>query len=398
MECSEAVVPENTAVRQTDSAAPAIRLLMVNSTLHIGGAERVAASLATHIDRTRLDVSACYLKQAGLMAQEMLRDGVDLQPVPGLAPGRRDYFTFLKLRALIRARGIEVIHTHDVRGLVDGALCRLISPRLRHVHTFHYGNYPERTATSRRIERALWRVPDALIAVGHEQARAIRGLYGIPASRLRVIWNGVEDPFTRAVAGAPPGFTAGEVPIIASVSTLTPQKGLHHLLDAAALLAGSGRRFRLVMAGSGGLMESLQEQSRRLGLTGHVEFLGWVPGAPARVLPACDIFVQSSLWEAMSVVVLEAMAAGKPMVVTAVGENSHVVAAGQSGLIVPPADPAALAASLGLLLDDAQLRARIGRQARARYQEFFTLRHMIGAHESLYAELAESARRRAQTR
>ncbi|HEX7011763.1 MAG TPA: glycosyltransferase family 4 protein [Steroidobacteraceae bacterium] len=367
---------------------------MVNSTLHIGGAEQVAACLSMNISPERFETSACYLKEPGIVAEQILRGGVDLVPVPGLVPGRRDYFTSLKLRKLILERDIDVIHTHDIHGLIDGSICRSMLPRLRHVHTFHFGNYPHRRFRYKLIERALWRIPDALIAVGHAQAASISAAYGIPAERLRVIWNGVEDPAFDA-AGAISVDAPPDTPVIASISTLIPQKGLSHLLDAAALLRDWGERFVLLIAGDGGLKQPLHEQAQALKLGEHVRFLGWVPQASRRVLPKCDIFVQSSLWEAMSIVVLEAMAAGKPMVVTSVGENPHVVVNGETGLLVPPADPAALATALRSLLKDSLMRARLGAAARARYQDEFTVRHMLSAHEDLYRELAGAKDRHA---
>jgi glycosyltransferase involved in cell wall biosynthesis len=373
------------------------RLLIVNSTLHIGGAEQVAATLAERVDSARFDVSVCYLKQNGLIGEQMARAGVKLEPIPGIRPGRADYFSSLKLRRHIASNDIDIVHTHDVHGLIDATICRLTRPSLRHVHTFHYGKYPQRSAGFRRIERALWRFPDALVAVGHEQAAAIRGLYRIPRARLRVLWNGVDDPATGAVE--PLTLEADGVPAIVSVSTMFPQKGLEHLVDAAALLRDGGQRFRLFIAGGGPLDAPLRERVSRLNLGELVRFIGWVPQASSRLLPSADIFVQSSLWEAMSIVALEAMAAGKAMVVTAVGENPHVVLDGRTGLVVPAGDPAALAAGLARMLADPGLRTACGAAARARYLEHFTTRHMTAAYESLYRELASRgvAARRAQT-
>jgi glycosyltransferase involved in cell wall biosynthesis len=96
----------------------------------------------------------------------------------------------------------------------------------------------------------------------------------------------------------------------------------------------------------------------------------------------------------MSVVVLEAMAAAKPMVVTTVGENPHVVQPEQSGLTVPPGNPEALAQALRRLLRDPGFCDRLSRGARARYEESFTTQHMVRAHEALYRELVEGPRRR----
>ena len=364
-----------------------MRVLMVNSTLHIGGAEQVAAHIAQYLDRSRFDLTACYLKENGVAGAQMQRGGVELVPIPGLRDKQRDYFTAFKLLRLIKQRGIQLIHTHDLHGLMDGAVCRLLSPRLRHVHTFHWGNYPEREPRYARVEKLLWRVPDALVAVGHAQAAAIQSVYRIPADRMHVLWNGTDASQSAicpevAEALPPPG-----TPLIASISTLIPQKGLSDLLLAASALRQSGRRFLLMIIGQGKLRAQLESQAQELGLGDVVKFLGWINEASQRALPACDVFVQSSHWEAMSVVVLEAMAAGKPIAVTAVGENTRVVLDEETGLLVPPRDPNALAAALARLLDNPDLRSRLGASAARRYEELFTVSHMVKRYEDLYAEM-----------
>jgi glycosyltransferase involved in cell wall biosynthesis len=366
------------------------RLLIVNSTLHIGGAEQVAAWLAAHVNRDAFDPHACYLKESGHIAEQMLREGVNLGPIPGLLPGRRDYLTFVKLRRLVRQLGVRIIHTHDLHGMFDGAACRLTTPGLRFVHTFHFGNYPHRTWRHKLMEKALWRIADALVAVGHNQMAAIRELYGIPADRIRVIWNGVHEVAAGTEIQDDDGCIPMGVPVIASISTLIPQKGLEHLLDAAQLLKASGEPFVLLIAGDGFLRDDLVSRANSLGLTSCVKFLGWVPQASTRLLPRCDIFVQSSLWEATSVVVLEAMAAAKPIVVTSVGDNSRVVIDRHTGLIVPPANPEALAKGLLLLLRESNLRQRLAQGARERFERNFTLQHMTSAYEGLYREVVGS--------
>jgi glycosyltransferase involved in cell wall biosynthesis len=143
----------------------------------------------------------------------------------------------------------------------------------------------------------------------------------------------------------------------------------------------------MILAGEGRLRRELEAQAHSLGLQDHVRFLGWVSAASRRALPACDIFVQSSHWEAMSVVVLEAMAGAKPMVITAVGENPRVVINEQSGLVVPARSPQALADALGRLLDDHDLRHKLGAAAQQRFGELFTVQQMVHNYEKLYAQL-----------
>jgi glycosyltransferase involved in cell wall biosynthesis len=368
-------------------------VLIANSTLHIGGAEKVAANLATHLDPRAFETTAVYLKENGVVGEQMQRNGVDLVPLPGKVPApagikqRADYFTAFKLLKLIKRRRIQLIHTHDMHSFIDAAVCRLLYPRLRYVHTFHWGNYPVIEPQYERIERLLWRVPDSLVCVGHEQAAAMCRLYGIKRDRVRVIWNGTDAPTPHIAPEIAALLPTDGTPVIGSISTLIPQKGLEDLLQAAALLKQKRKRFMLLLAGQGTLRVALEERANLLGLNDCVKFLGWVNDASARALPACDIFVQSSHWEAMSVVVLEAMAGAKPVVATTVGENSRVLIDNEDGLLVPPRAPGALADALARVIDDPALRKRLGEAAQRKYRESLTIDRMVQKHQQLYAEL-----------
>jgi glycosyltransferase involved in cell wall biosynthesis len=380
-----------------DAAAPAShkrrKILIVASRLHVGGAEQTIANLAAHLDRALYEVAVCYLQENGIIGEQIERDGVELLPLPGRVADRHDRLTSLKLRRLIIDNEIELLHTHDVQGFVDGCICRLAVPRLRHVHTFHFGNYPHRKVSFRYMESCLWRVPDALVAVGHAQAAAIRALYRIPESRLRVVCNGADEPVPQVASAVLNAVSNRQEPVIASISTLIPQKGLEQLLESAAELLRMGITFQLLIIGDGPLREALERRAAELALRDRVQFLGWVPEAAATVIPACDVLVQSSLWEAMSILVLEAMACGKPVVVTDVGDNKRMVLDKQTGLVVPARDPLALAQALRALLLEPSLRARYGKAARERHAQNFTIRHMSRRYEDLYGELLQRQRR-----
>jgi glycosyltransferase involved in cell wall biosynthesis len=364
-----------------------IRVLIVSSTLHVGGAEQVASLLARHVDRRRFEVTACYLKENGVVGHAMQQAGVELIPITRHAPGKVDYFTSFRLLREIARRRPHIVHSHDVHALLDCTVSRLLRPSLRHVHTFHFGNYPHKSVTSHRIERLTWRMPDALVAVGHRQAAAIARTYGIDPGRFRVIWNGVSTPQAEITADLARICSNAVRPIVMSISTLIEQKGLPVLLDAFALLRNSGRAFTLLIVGDGSLRSQLERQIVELGLASNVCLLGWIPDASRCALPACDIFVQSSLWEAMSVVVLEAMATARPIVLTQVGENPNTLRDGVNALLVPPGDSRQLADALARLIDDPAFAQRLGAGARARYEESFTEQHMVRQYEDLYHEL-----------
>ena len=197
-----------------------------------------------------MDVLCCYLKENGVIGEQMRSAGVELLPLPGeRRDGKPDYFTSLKLLKLIRQQGVNLIHTHDTHSFIDGAICKILRPSLKYVHTFHWGNYPTVPAGEERIERLLWRLADALVCVGHEQAAAVRKLYGIPEERIHVIWNGTEPPQPDVSSEIQALLPADGTPVICSISTLIPQKGLEDLIRAMAIVRDAGRRFRLLLIG-----------------------------------------------------------------------------------------------------------------------------------------------------
>ncbi len=361
-------------------------ILLVASSLHIGGAERVIANLARHLDKNRFHVTVCHLLERGVIGEELKKLGVPIVGVHRHGDPLRRYLSFLELRKIVKAYDIDLMHSHTTYSLCDSSLCRITTPGIRTVHTFHRGNYPH-DPRYMRMERFFSRFSDQLVAVGIEQGKKIANTYRFPHSRLLTILNGVED----ITATVDPAWAErlkkdGRL-VIGSISTLIEQKGVSVLLDAAREVLRAGARPLFVIIGEGHLRPQLEEQCRALGLEDSVLFTGWIPNAATRVMPLFDIFVQSSLWEAMSMVVLEAMAASRPVVVTDAGDNRHVVEQDRSGLVVVPGDSKALAEALLALIHSDEKRVRLGTAARARFESQYTARKMAERHEELYARL-----------
>ena len=110
--------------------------------LGIGGAEMVVRDLAYSIDRESFDVSVCCTLGLGPIGEKLVADGIDAFVVPGREQYKVDYLTPLKFRQAVKARNIDVVHTHATAALLDAAVCKLTMPGLKIVHTYHYGNYP----------------------------------------------------------------------------------------------------------------------------------------------------------------------------------------------------------------------------------------------------------------
>jgi len=362
-------------------------VLLVASSLWIGGAETVIRHLAQTIDRERFNVTVCYLKQLGHIGQEIVAAGVDVVGVSDSPEPQVDYFTSRKLLKVIRAKRIDVVHTHTTHGLVDAAICRLLVRGLRVVHTFHFGNYPHTRPRIIWMERISCRMADRLFSVGEVQRGQVRRVHRLPNRRISTIWNGVTfppatgDPDFRRRVGAEGTLLVG------TVATLIDQKGLSDLLRVAKRVRDAGRNAKFVIVGEGRLRKELEALRHELGLDDVVALTGWVTSAADTALPAFDVFFQPSLWEAMSVVILEAMAAGKPVVATRVGENPHVIDQGVDGLLVTPGDVEGMAAALLRVLDDARLRQQLGDAARQKVEAHFTVAHMTRAYEHAYLDV-----------
>jgi glycosyltransferase involved in cell wall biosynthesis len=259
-------------------------------------------------------------------------------------------------------------------------------PRLKVVHTFHFGNYPYDSWRHHVLEGLCARAADRLIAVGREQRRRIQATYGLPESRIDVIWNGVavEAPTSGVAFRTEVG--TGDRLLIGTIAKLIEQKGLDELLRVAQRCRDAGHQMQFVIVGEGPLRPTLERRRSELGLEDTVAITGWLPNAAVRALPAFDVFFQPSRWEAMSIAVLEAMASGKAIVATRVGDNAHVLEHDISGLLVDSGDTQGMVDALARA-GDSELRLRLGQAAQAVYEQKFTLEHMIRGYENVYREL-----------
>jgi len=329
-----------------------------------------------------------YLKEKGVVGDYIESHGTPVIGLPAQSNGTADYFTAFKLRRLLGTLKIDLVHSHDVHALADCSLCRLTRPALKCIHTFHYGNYPHRDRSSRRLERLFWRVPDRLVAVSTQQRKEISGLFGMNEQRITVVWNGVAVGRPSGVDEIVAAYRKRGVTVIGSINTLIEQKGMFDLLQVAVHLKRScPNQFVMLVAGDGHLKARLEAGARELGVERDVHFLGWMQQAAHRFLPFVDIFFQPSLWEAMSMVLLEAMAAGKAVVASAVGETPLVLRDGIDGILTAPKDIEAMTAALTELIRDEKKRAELGRAAKTRYLETFTAEHMAARYQELYDSL-----------
>jgi glycosyltransferase involved in cell wall biosynthesis len=371
-----------------------VNVLIAVSGLGIGGAEVVIQHLAYGIDRRSFNVGVCCIRVRGPIGEELARAGIDIVTLSNASVPKPDYFAFIKLLKVIREKNIDVLHTHTVNALVAGGLCKLLMPRLKLIHTFHFGNYPHLGNRIMWMEHLFSRLATRLIAVGEVQRQQLKSTYRFGEQSVGMVWNGVPlnshagDPAFRSRVGADQHVLVG------TIATLIEQKGLRDFLAVARRFQSAADKVRFVIVGEGHLRAELETMRRDWGLENTLVITGWVPNAASVALPCFDVFFQPSLWEAMSIAILEAMAAGKPIVATRVGETPHIIEDGVDGLLVNPKDVDGMADAVGRLVDDADLRRQLGAAAQHKVGQRFTVEQMTRTYEDIYLQTVEPTGRK----
>jgi glycosyltransferase involved in cell wall biosynthesis len=235
--------------------------------------------------------------------------------------------------------------------------------------------------------RLLARGVDRYLAVSRDIAAQLERRFRWPAAKIEVVYNAV-DP-ERAEVPAPPGLRAGlgaaeGSPLVLTAARLDAQKGHPVLFEAAAQVPEA----IFALAGDGPERPSLEALAARLGIAGRIRFLGYRADVP-ELLAACDVFALPSLYEGSSLALLEAMAARRPVVSSAIGGTDELIEDGRSGLLVAPGDAAALAAALRRLLGDPGLCRTLAAGARERVERDFTRAEMARRVMAVYEELLD---------
>jgi L-malate glycosyltransferase len=230
-------------------------------------------------------------------------------------------------------------------------------------------------------ERCANRATDLLIANAHAVAEDTLERERIPSQKVTVVYNGLPDS---AFSEFAPARIETVLPVVLCVANLRTYKGHRHLLSAMAQLQAEGSPCTLVLAGEGDQRATLEHQAARLGI--DVRLLGARVDV-GQLLARADVVVLPSLQEGMSNAVMEAMAAGRPIVATDVGGIPELLL--DRGILVPPGDPAALATGIGNLLSDRARAARLGAQARRWSRDHLHVNRMVDDHVRIYSDLLE---------
>lgn len=369
----------------TDQVKP-IKILHLITELDTGGAQKALARLLAHLDRERFAPHvACLYNGDKAVAQEIRALDIPVTDLGMTAKWRMD--AFWRLYHLLRRQRPTILHTWmfhaNLPGRVLGRLAGvpLIITSRRNVHIGGQGR--------ERLIRWTSGLDDATIAVCETARQAQIEGGKAPPEHVVTIHNGIDvNVFDVGHPDAGRQIRRSfeipsEAPLIGAVGRLHPQKDFSTLLTSLARLRKDIPDIHLLLVGDGPLRDDLESQAQSLGLSTSVTLAGHRNDIPD-ILGALDIFVIPSLWEGLPNAILEAMGAGLPVVATRVGGVPEVVVDGETGLLVPPRDPDALAGAILRLLHHPNLRWRMGRVGRNRVMEHFSIEQMVRRTEALY--------------
>ena len=362
-------------------------LFLIDVAVSTGGAERFAVGLATHLPPDRFEPWLCATRATDAEAEQALAAAGVKTLVLGRRT-RRDVHRFSRLVTLVREQRFDVLHSHmfgsNMWGVAIGRACRVpVIVAQEHGWAFE-GNAPRAWADGHVIGRLATR----FVAVSRADGDRMVSHEGVPASKVVVMPNGyVPSPGTDTDVRGETGIEP-TAPLIAVAAVLRPEKRLDVLLEAHAIVCRHRPDARLVLAGDGPCRAELTALAARLGLGDRVTFLGRRTDVDS-ILRAADICVLSSDREGSPLLMFECMAASRPLVATRVGGIPDVVQDGETGVLVPPSDPPALADALLRLIDDPDQRARMGAAAHSRLTDY-TIDASAARYANLYDLLTES--------
>jgi glycosyltransferase involved in cell wall biosynthesis len=380
------------------SSRDRIRVVELLATGTNGGAQEHVFNLVSRIDRSRYDVSVLALS-GGAGVRRIERTGISVCVLDEMS----DEEAVEAVASHLAAVNADVVHNHMYRAEVVGtqaawALAAAGRRRPLVVGTVHSSRV--RSEEDRELLRRLTPKMDHLIAVSRAIVRKLED-EGRVAAPISLIYNGVDlarydEPEVCCTLQAEYGIPAG-APVVGVVARLEPEKGHPTLLDAWPLVLASVPNAHLLIVGEGSQREALEEQAANLASVAFaapasVHFTGRRDDVPA-VTAALDVAVLPSYREAQGLSILEAMALARPVVASAVGGIPEMVEDGRTGLLVPPRDPAALAAAITRLLLDHPFADTLGKAGKDLVHERFCVELMVRAVESIYDEAVADERR-----
>ena len=368
-----------------------VRILRIVPSLEMGGVERTLTSILPRLDKAKYKIYVCCLFRRDKLANDIESLGIPI--IKFKMRARLDFDGryiggIVRLAALIRRMKIDIVHTH----LYKANLAGRIAAKLAGVPVIIANEHSVdswKNFFQRLNDRVLAGITNKIIVVSN----AVRDFYvnkiGIPEDKIITIYNGVDIPKFQTYVNANKkkeefGIKSDEK-VITTIGRLNQEKGHYYFLKAAQIIGKKKTNVKFLIVGDGPLENLLKSMSNDLEIAKNVIFAGLRHDIP-QILAISDVSVSASLREGFSITILESMAAGKPVVVTDVGGNSEVVKHGETGFIIPPQSPEALASYSLNIINNQELAKKMGQEAKKRVLNF-SIDRMVRKTEATYDRL-----------
>jgi sugar transferase (PEP-CTERM/EpsH1 system associated) len=365
-----------------------LKILHVLDSLNVGGMERVVINVANGLDPARFEQSVCCISRLGTAAHLLAPHVQRFDMAKG---DERALLMPWQIAKLIHRERPDIIHTQSWAGM-DGVIARALTRQGKLVHSEHGRNLPyihHEPPKRKLVRRCAYELADAVFVVSEEMRQYFCRETGFALKRMRVIHNGVD---VAEIEAADPcgvreefGLAATDF-VIGTVARFQETKDLPTLVRAFAQLRQRHANVKLLLVGDGAERQRLEQLVAQLHVGAAVIITGIRHDVP-RLLRALDAFALSSLSEGLPISVLEAMAAGLPVVATNVGMLPELLREGENGFLVAPGDVAALAKRLELLVTKHDLADRLGVAGKQLVQCDYSLAAMLRHYEELYLSL-----------
>ncbi len=364
-----------------------IKVMHILLSLEFGGAEKVVINLVKKLYGERFDFSICVLDRVGALRNEL---NSDIKVVCMDRKNGIDFGLPMRLAKVIKRMAPDIMHMHNPTAFLYGTIAGKMAEARGMIVTQH-GSVSAENPRMRFVTGWLSRLANKSIPVSADIEKYLRNNYNLKNDKVQTIINGIDDSIYRPneserIEGRKK-FGLEENLVIGHVARFSAEKDQRNLLKAFSIVTNKIDNAMLVMVGDGPLKDDLGMLTKELNISDKVLFTGFRSDIPA-LLNIFDIFVLPSIREGTSLTLIEAMAAGLPVVATGVGGNSNVVDDKKTGLLVPARNAGRFADAVISLCQDPRAREDMGQAGRKRMEENFSLSKMAEKYAKLYTELA----------
>ncbi|MDI6792443.1 MAG: glycosyltransferase [bacterium] len=370
-----------------------LNLLYLITGLDVGGTEKVLARLVAGLNKERYRILVCSLQKRGPVADEIERCGIKVVSLD--MEGKLNLNAPLKLFSLLKKEKVDILHSY----LFHANLLARIVGRLARVPIIISSERTMEMEGRHRliINRLTAPLADCITVNSNSVREFVSHRIGIDSQKLVTIYNGLDVSDFQRKEGDSSGVKKkwgidSDKVVIGCVARFDPPKGVEYLLQAAVRVIAKHPNALFLLVGYGPLRRKLEDMTEELGLASKVIFTGECNDVPG-MLSIMDIFVLPSLYEGFPNAVLEAMAASRPVVATSVAGIPEIVVDNETGLLVPRANPEALAEAINTLIQYPEMAEKMGQAGRSRVEDYFSLEKMVEETEELYERLIEKGKR-----